>query len=130
MHPVRRSDSVANTIRLRRLRILLKDVANQIVQGGAPAQIESDLQTINLTAPAARRLVSLAKVKAFTQDMLPPYENRWLAYGLALAFIATCIIVVGRNNPPEGYTNYALAVSGWLAGDIARPKRRPRSRLS
>lgn len=125
-HPTRKANSSQSTLRLRRLRGLLKEAATEIAGGAKPMDVSAELAKVNLTAKASRVLTGWASVSAFFKDMLPPYENRWLAYGLALVFIVTCVLVIEFKNPAEGYTNYALAVSGWVAGDIARTTRRPR----
>lgn len=133
LHPFEPISSPIGSIRLRRLRALITETADRIVKGENPKEIASELSVINLTPRASKMVVALGRISAVIRDFLPPYEPRWLAFTLAVAFIVTCIIFVERagDRISEGYKNYAIGVSGWIAGDLAAaPRRRPRSRAS
>lgn len=129
-HPVRKGMASESIVRLGRLRALMKETASRIAAGEHRDQIETELAQVNLTPKASGALTKLAQLGAFFKDFLPPYENKWVAYGLALAFIVTCVVVIESKPVAEGYTNYMLAVSGWIAGGLARAKPRPRPQAS
>jgi hypothetical protein len=130
LHPLKRATSIVSTLRLRRLRALVTETSDRLIAGEDAAKLVAELSEVNLTDRAARYLVGIARINAATRGYLPPYEPRWLALTLAVVFMITCIVVVERagDRIVEGYRNYAIGVSGWIAGDIAaRPRKRPRS---
>jgi hypothetical protein len=129
LHPLKRATSIISTLRLRRLRALVTETADRISAGEEPSKLVAELSEVNLTDRAAHYLVGIARINAAARGYLPPYEPRWLAISLAVVFMVTCIVVVERagDRIVEGYRNYAIGVSGWIAGDIAaRPGKRPR----
>lgn len=126
LHPLRNANSAVGSLRLRRLRGLVLDSANRIKEGEQPEDIARDLAEVNLTPGASRFIVRLARVNLAVRDYLPPYENRWLAYTLAFAFLITCIAVMNRaKEQPEGLENYAAAVAGMIAVKLTASPRRP-----
>lgn len=133
LHPLSNASSIVGSLRLRRMRALVLETADRIVAGEKASAIRDELTEVNLTPRAARIVVALARINAAVRDYLPPYEPRWIAYTLAIAFIVTCLAILERagDRLAEGYQNYALGLTGWIAGDLAmRPKRRPRSPAS
>lgn len=128
LHPIRNAPAAVGTLRLRRLRNLMLETADRIAAGESPERIRQELAEVNLTPSAARMLVGLSKMSAFLRDFIPPYQSRWLGLTLAVVFLSTCLIVIEKagDRLAEGFQLYAIAVSAWIAGDIAaRPKPRP-----
>lgn len=130
LHPLKNATGAVGNLRLKRLRALVLESADRIVAGEKPQTLIAELSDLNLTPSAARGVVVLATINATLRDYVPPYEQRWLGYTLAVVFIITAMISIERigNKLPEGFQNYAIAVSAWIAGDLAaKPRRRPRS---
>lgn len=124
LHPMRRASAAVGNLRVRRLRALLNNTANRLASGEIVGDVRRDLEEVNLTSRAASPLTACARVTAALRDYFPPYDNRWLGLGAAGVFVATCIYMISQRDLAEGYRNYAIGVSGWLAGDLAaRPKR-------
>ena len=129
LHPFRHSSSAVNMMRLTRLRALLRETTERIRAGEKARLLRDELAEINMTDRGASALVRFASWSAATRDFVPPYESRWLAWTVAAVFVTTCIVVLQRAGDAlaEGYRNYAMALTGWIAGDLAaRPRLRPR----